>query len=211
MFKLYPYHFCSLVLLFLLINTQHFWIHETGIFAIVLYLVELILFIGLIISTILKLYKYFDDDERNFKKGIPVFISIVVLTLVFLYPSGIITDKTIYGKDKLVAYSIGTADCSTTYYFKSNDIYIVNSFCFFPSREIGKYYLKNDTIYFDTITNKQYKFGTINRKDSILELYYLEPRTFNFDTLKVNSTIIKRKIQNSKSHSFNISEINNLE
>ncbi|MDH0673533.1 hypothetical protein N5D03_03125 [Empedobacter sp. GD03861] len=157
------------------------------------------------------MYKYFDDDERNFKKGIPVFISIVVLTLVFLYPSGIITDKTIYGKDKLVAYSIGTADCSTTYYFKSNDIYIVNSFCFFPSREVGKYYLKNDTIYFDTITNKQYKFGTINRKDSILELYYLEPRTFNFDTLKVDSTIIKRKIENSKSHSFNISEINNLE
>ncbi len=211
MFKLYPYHFCSLVLLFLLINTQHFWIHETGIFLIIFYLIELILFIGLIISTILKLYKYFEDDERTFKKGIPVFISIVVLTLVFLYPSGIITDKTIYGKDKLVAYSIGTVDCSTTYYFKSNDVYIEDSFCFFPSREVGKYYLKNDTIYFDTITNKQYKFGTINRKDSILELYYLEPRTFNFDTLKVDSTIIKRKIENSKSHSFNISEINNLE
>ncbi|MDM1040239.1 MULTISPECIES: hypothetical protein [Empedobacter] len=211
MFKLYPYHSCSLVLLFLLINTQHFWIHETGIFLIIFYLIELILFIGLIISTILKLYKYFDDDERNFKKGIPVFISIIVLTLVFLYSSGIITDKTIYGKDKLVAYSRGTIDCKTTYYFKSNDVYIEDSFCFFPSREVGKYYLKNDTIYFDTITNKQYKFGTINRKDSILELYYLEPRTFNFDTLKVDSTIIKRKIENSKSHSFNISEINNLE
>ena len=211
MFKLYPYHSCSLVLLFLLINTQHFWIHETGIFAIVLYLIELILFIGLIISTILKLYKYFDDAERNFKKGIPVFISTVFLTLVFLYPSGIITDNTIYGKDKLFAFREGTASCGISYHFKSDSIYIVNSFCFFPSREVGKFYLKNDTIYFDTITNKQYKFGTINRKDSILELYYLEPRTFNFDTLKVDSTIIKRKIENSKSHSFNISKINNLE
>ena len=115
MFKLYPYHFCSLVLLFLLINTQHFWIQQTKFFAIVLYLIELILFIGLIISTILKLYKYFDDDERNFKKGIPVFISIIVLTLVFLYPAGIITDNTIYVKDKLFAFSKGTASCSSSY------------------------------------------------------------------------------------------------
>lgn len=208
MIKQHLIYFCFLALLFLLINTQNFWIHETGFFAIVLYLIELILFIGLIISTIIKLYKYFDDEERNFKKGISVFVGIIVLTLIFLYPSGLITDKTIYGKDKLVAYSIGTIDCRTTYYFKSNDVYIEDSFCFFPSREVGKYYLKNDTIYFDTITNKQYKFGTINRKDSVLELYYLEPQTFNFDTLKVDSTIIKRKIENSKSHSYNISEIN---
>lgn len=211
MFKLYPYHFCSLVLLFLLINTQHFWIQEIEFFAIILYLLEIILFIGLIISTILKLYKYFDDDERNFKKGIPVFISIIVLILVFLYPSGIITDNTIYGKDKLFAFSEGTASCSISYHFKSDSIYIVNSFCFDSSRKLGKYYIKHDTIYFDTIQNKQYKYGTINRKDSVLELYYLEPQIFNFDTLKVDSTIIKRKIENSKSYSFNISEINNLE
>ena len=93
-------------------------------------------------------------------------------------------------------------------------MFIVNvlwlkQFTDFQSNE--QLYFSNTKCTTGTITNKQYKFGTINRKDSVLELYYLEPQTFNFDTLKVDSTIIKRKIENSKSHSFNISEINVLE
>ena len=128
-----------------------------------------------------------------------------MLGLIIYKPFGIINDKMIYGDNVLYAYSEGVASCSSSFSFKKNGIYIQKSICFGSNRKVGNYTLKNDTIYLDTTKINQYKFGLINRKDSIIDMFLSSPKTAkDFENLELDSSQIQKIIDKQKIHQFKI-------
>ncbi|MBS7332791.1 MAG: hypothetical protein KIG88_04260 [Weeksellaceae bacterium] len=136
-------------------------------------------------------------------------ISSIILGLIAYKPFGFINDKMIYGDDVLFVYNEGVASCSSSFSFKKNGIYIQESFCFGPRRKVGNYIVKNDTLYFDTVKINQYKFGVINRKDSVLGMYLTKPRTSkDFNHFKLDSTQLQKKINQYEIAYYKIYTIN---
>ena len=123
----------------------------------------------------------------------------ILLGLIIYKPFGIINDKMIYGNDVLFAYQEGVASCSSSFSFKKNGIYIQEAFCFGLKRNVGNYTIKNDTIVMDTTKINHYKYGVINRKDSILEMYFLQPKTTkDFNQFKYKEKLSNREKQHLK-------------
>ena len=128
-----------------------------------------------------------------------------MLGLIIYKPFGLIDDKTIYGENLLVAYQEGVASCTSRFEFKKNGIYLQKSKCFGNYRKVGSYTIINDTINFDTLKIDQYKYGVINRKDSVLKLYLTHPNTEkDFEHLNLDSVQIQKKINQSKQFNMKI-------
>ncbi|QTV05428.1 hypothetical protein [Faecalibacter bovis] len=109
----------------------------------------------------------------------------------------------------LFIYKEGVASCSSSFSFIKNGIYIQESFCFGPSRKVGNYIVRNDTLYFDTLKINQYKFGIINRKDSVLGMYLTKPRTAkDFNHFQLDSAQLQKKINQSEIAYYKIYTIN---
>ena len=194
------------VSLFLLVQIQRFL--NFGTFTYVLYFIELVLFIAIIITLFIGIYKWMNNPNRSHK--IILWISSILLGLIIYKPFGLITDKMIYGEHVLFAYEEGVASCSSSFSFKKNGIYIQESICFGTERKVGNYTIKNDTILLDTTKINQYKFGVINRKDSSLVMYLSHPRTIKDFNPKMDSSFVKQKIKQSEKAYFKIYTINEL-
>lgn len=138
-------------------------------------------------------------------------ISSILLGLIIYKPLGIIDDKMIYGENFLFVYEEGVASCNSSFSFKMNGIYIQESYCFGPNRKVGNYILKNDTLYFDATKISRYKYGVLNRKDSILEMYLNYQKTLkDFEGITIDSVKIQNKIEQSKKVSYKIYTLNEL-
>ena len=88
----------------------------------------------------------------------------VMLFIIFLKPNGIINFDRIRGKDLLIAQAEGAANCMTTFKLKNNNKFVERTICFGVTEISGTYYLKGDTIIFNSVKlnryeNEYYKFA----------------------------------------------------
>lgn len=91
---------------------------------------------------------------------------LIVLILTFIKPFGIIDFEKFESKNILIAEREGVAGCSMTLKLKENKKISAKSVCFGMTETIGKYEIKNDTIYFYDIklgrNDKEfYKFAVL--------------------------------------------------
>ena len=91
---------------------------------------------------------------------------LIVLTLTFIKPFGMIDFEKFESKTILIAEREGVAGCSMTLKLKENKKFIAKSICFGMTKTIGCYEIKNDTIYFYDIklgrNDKEfYKFAVL--------------------------------------------------
>ena len=196
---------CSIVL-FLFIQFQRYF--DLDVISFLLYIIEIFILIVVLIMTLIGIYKWMNNPKRS--HIIVLWISSILLGLIIYKPLGLIKDKMIYGENVLFAYEEGVASCSSSFSFKTNGIYIQESFCFGSRRNVGNYSINNDTIVLDTTKINQYKFGVINRKDSILEMYLSNPRTIKDFNPKMDSSFVQQKIKQSEKAYFKIYSINEL-
>lgn len=139
------------VLFFILVNTTYYWEGKLGLFAILAFL--LLSFVYFILTIILFRQLYFSIKEKlaNKTRLLTIGILILVLTLVFYKPYGLINFDQLQGDDILIAEREGSANCMTTFKLKDNYTFREKSVCFGVTEVKGKYYLLNDTIFFSNV------------------------------------------------------------
>lgn len=116
---------------------------------------------------------FFAFREKFIEKQRLVIIGIlvVVLTVTFLKPNGLINFDSLQGKDLLVAEREGAANCMTTLKLKENNTFTERTVCFGVMEIKGDYELKGDTIFFKDIRfvrheSEYYKFAVIRQSES---------------------------------------------
>lgn len=109
-------------------------------------------------------------EKFNDKTGIlKSFVLAFILTLIFLYPVGIVNFEKWEGKDLLVAQRPGAAGCNSIFKLKENNKFVETIVCFGVQKIKGEYSINNDTIFFKNVSpsyeKKYYQFAII--KDSL--------------------------------------------
>jgi hypothetical protein len=163
--------FITTILFFLIVNTNYFWEGKLGFFA---FPVDFLLVIVYLVLGFLFLRQlFFAFREKFFDKNrlIIMGIMVVVLTMTFLKPNGLINFDKLQGNDLLVAEREGVANCMTTLKLKENNTFIEKSVCFGVSEIKGIYELKQDTIFFKDVGPRRhesgyYKFAVIRKYDN---------------------------------------------
>ncbi len=163
------------IALTLYVNLNFIWndgnsgLTEFGFFFIGIFLFLHLAFAQIIIALGLK-------NKFNAKKAILLFVNIICLILICIYPTGIYhpsEKRTPY----LIAFNEGVANCSTTLVlFKNLDFKEVNV-CFGTTTTIGTYKIHNDTIKFNVESLGKgekffYEYAVINKNKTKLSRYY---------------------------------------
>jgi hypothetical protein len=122
--------------------------------------------VGLCIATVRYIYFAFKERFKNKDRMFSISLLLIVLTLIFIKPFGIINFEKFESTNVLIAEREGVAGCSMTLKLKENKKFIAKSVCFGMSETIGQYEIKNDTIYFYDIelgrNDKEfYKFAVL--------------------------------------------------
>ncbi len=151
---------------FILVNTTYYWEVKLGFFALPAILLLVLSFFGLIIALIGQLYFAIKEKLSNKIRLYTIGLLILVLTLTFFKPFGLINFDKLEGGDILVAEREGAANCMTTLKLKEDFTFSERNYCFGVSEIKGTYRYQNDTIYFDNIElgrgdNEYYKFAII--------------------------------------------------
>jgi len=163
--------FIATILFFLIVNTNYYWEGKLGFFAFptffLLMIVYLVLAFLLLRQLLFAFRKKFIDKQRL----VIISILLVVLTVTFLKPNGLINFDKLQGKDLLVAEREGAANCMTTLKLKENNTFTERTVCFGVMEIKGNYELKGDTIFFKDIgfvrhESGYYKFAVIRKSDS---------------------------------------------
>lgn len=162
------------IIFFLIVNTTYYWEGKLGLFAFPAFLILVIIFLGLGVALIRQIYFLVKEKFADKKRLINIGLLILVLTLTFLNPFGLIDFDKLEGDNILIAEREGAANCMTTLKLKDNFTFSERSVCFGVTETKGNYHLQNDTIYFDNVSlgrheNEFYKFAVI------------EPSKFNKD------------------------------
>ncbi|WP_299531208.1 hypothetical protein [Ulvibacterium sp.] len=157
------------IIFFLLINTTYFWIGETGILAMFIFILLFVSFLILAVVLIGQVYflikEEFKDGNRIWTVGILFF----VLGSAAFFPTGIMDFEKLESESLLVAEREGTANCTTTLKLKKNKKFIEENICFGISETKGTYRIVNDTIYFENVSlgpheSEFYEFATITKE-----------------------------------------------
>lgn len=149
---------------------------------ILIYLVLVFVFLYQLIKSI---QNKFHERERNTQN----IILISVLFIVTIKPFGVFNFEKLYGKDVLTSYSEGVAGCSESFKIKDENWFIYRSVCFSVGKYIGKYEIKNDTIFFLEKNKKfKYNYGLIEQKTLTLfsKEFYVKPKTFEITSNNIN-------------------------
>jgi len=131
-------------------------------------LIYLFIFFDLIFQIYKSIKVKYTDKVRNY---LCIFYALVLI-IVFIKPKGIIDFEELGSKIILTGFYEGAASCTTTLKLKENNTYRLNSICFGSDTKIGKYVMRNDSIFFDKKDDIPYSFGVID--DNSLDLYYKE-------------------------------------
>jgi len=197
----------SIILFFIFIQLERFL--NLGFLSFVIIFVEVGLFIFFSVSVVFALYQSLKNNHLIHK--IVTLVCTLFLIAIICKPRGFITDELVYGENIMYVYNEGVAGCASNLKFKRDGKYFNESICFGRSLNRGNYTYRNDTLYFDTLKINQYKYGVINRKDSLLLLFLNNPLTNkDFESIDFDSTIINKKIEKSKTISFKIKTLNGI-
>ncbi len=193
--------FISTILFFLIVNTNYYWEGKLGFFAFPTFFVLVIVY--LVLAFLLFRQLFFAYRERFLDKQRLVIIGtlLVVLTVTFLKPNGVINFDKLQGQDLLIAEREGAANCMTTLKLKENNTFTDRNVCFGVTETRGNYEQKGDTIFFKDIGQVRHKSGyykfAVIRKSSTEKMKYLGGivmyKSFS-DTTGLELRIIKNEL-----------------
>lgn len=154
------------IIFFLIVNTSYYWKSNLGFISLPISLILFLVYLGLCIITIRYIFLAFKERSINKKQMFSIGLLLIVLILTFIKPFGIIDFEKFESKNILIAEREGVAGCSMTLKLKENKKFTAKSVCFGMTETIGKYEIKNDTIYFYDIklgrNDKEfYKFAVL--------------------------------------------------
>lgn len=132
----------------------------------------LLLVIYVFVHILLSVKEKLQQKKRLFLIGYMV----IVLTLAFCYPQGIIDFERFESTSVLIAGKEGAANCTTTLKLRENNTFTEKSICFGISENSGTYFLKHDTIFFQynrtrENSNALYAFAVIQKRENNQVLY----------------------------------------
>ncbi len=168
-------------------------------------LLLVIVYFGLGIALIRQIYLAVKDKQKDKSRLLLIGFLILVLTLTFIKPFGLINFDELEGKDILIAQREGAANCMTTLKLKDNYTFRERIVCFSVTEIKGTYHFQNDTIYFDNneISRDEkdfYRFAVIRPSK-----YYSNKKYFDLtryknltDTVGHNLTITKNELNKFK-------------
>jgi hypothetical protein len=146
------------ILLLVIVNTSFFWENLPGIFDLIISGLTFICFIVLFFVSISQIIKGFKEKFKNQIRIINICISSIVLVLIYIYPFGFMNfEKIIYDDNLLFTQYEGVANGTVSLKFKKDNIFIEKSVFFGVENNIGKYQIKNDTLFL--VFNKSSNFG----------------------------------------------------
>ncbi|MFC3159239.1 hypothetical protein SAMN05443633_103154 [Chryseobacterium arachidis] len=170
--KKFTLQFTLTSILFLLINTSYFWEGELGLFFLIVVITAFVIYFLLFIELIRQLYISIRDKFREKKRNILLLFIPSCLALVAIKPKGLINfEKLLEGEDKIFAQAEGVANCTTTLKFKTDKNFIYESICFGIDRLKGEYTIQNNTVYFNSRKNFEYRYGIIDKNKTMIKLY----------------------------------------
>ena len=154
------------IIFFLIVNTSYYWKSNLGFITFPISLILFLVYVGLCIATVRYIYFAFKERFKNKDRMFSISLLLIVLTLIFIKPFGIINFEKFESTNVLIAEREGVAGCSMTLKLKENKKFIAKSVCFGMSETIGQYEIKNDTIYFYDVElgrneNEFYKFAVL--------------------------------------------------
>lgn len=154
------------IIFFLIVNTSYYWKSNLGFISLPISLILFLVYLGLCIVTIRHIYFAFNERFKNKERLLSIGLLLIVLTLIFIKPFGMIDYEKFESKNILVAESEGVAGCSITLKLKENKKFTAKSVCFGMTETIGSYDIKNDTIYFYDVElgrdeDEFYKFAVL--------------------------------------------------
>ena len=154
------------IIFFLVVNTSYYWKSNLGFITLPISLILFLIYFVLCIVTIRYLYFAFNERFKNKERLFSIGLLLIVLTLTFIKPFGIIDFEKFESKTILIAKREGVAGCSMTLKLKENKKFTAKSVCFGMTETIGHYEIKNDTIYFKDIElgrneKEFYKFAVL--------------------------------------------------
>jgi len=161
---------------FILVNTSYLWEENSGIFAFVFGAFFMISFLIIGIIQLINIGVIIFKKKFGLKRILLNLFNIVLLTILFFNPNGIIKPKEtreIY----LEAFAEGAANCTTSLKLFKNKEFKELNICFGITSAKGTYRIENDTVYFDTKivpehSNRYFDFAVIKNKESEIIRFY---------------------------------------
>ena len=171
------------IVFFLVVNTSYYWKSNLGFITLPISLILFLIYFVLCIVTIRSLYFAFNERFKNKERMFSIGLLLIVLTLTFIKPFGIIDFEKFESKTILIAKREGVAGCSMTLKLKENNKFTAKSVCFGMTETIGKYDIKNDTIYFYDVElgrneNEFYKFAVLKSSKKFNNIKYFTLLSF---------------------------------
>lgn len=179
------------LIFFLIINTTYYWEGKLGVLNLLAILFLLLYFLILLIFFVVQLSVLITEKFKNKNRLLLLTVLFLILGLTLYKPRGLIDFETFEGKTILTAQREGVANCTKTIKLKENRKFTMTDICFGIDRYFGKYYIKNDTIYFDKEIDFEYKFGIINTDKNFNELKLYRNKK---DTIPFKIPIIKNDL-----------------
>lgn len=154
------------IVFFLLLNTTYYWEGKMGLFAMVTFLLLILYFLILMVLFLEQVYFAAKEKFKNIQRLFLIGIMVIVLSLSFLYPNGIIDFSKFENESIFIAQREGAANCMTTLRLRDDNTFHEWNVCFGVTETKGTYHVKGDTIYFERVSHsrqdsKFYKFAII--------------------------------------------------
>lgn len=165
----------STIIFFITINTLQLWEGKLGIFAFLLMFVLVTWYLVMLVVVIAQAVYAIKEKGRDRQRLWVMGLGVLVLGLTTWKPGGFINWDALSGKDLLVANREGSANCMTTFKLKTGNRFTESVICFGVYEVSGTYLLKNDTIFFENVTQTR-------GKEPFYAFALIRPDRFTADT-----------------------------
>jgi hypothetical protein len=189
------------LLYFVLVNTFYLWDSYLGFFGMFAFLFLIFYFLSLGIIFLLQVYVIIEENFGNVQRLIVVSLLLLVLSLSYFYPNGVIDFEKFEGETVLVAGCEGAANCTSTIKLRKDFSFSERIVCFGVSEISGKYRLVGDTVFFEDLVSKrgakfEYKFAIIKPKSNGSNNYLGDLIMFhdNSDSIGYNMWIVENQL-----------------
>ncbi|MBA5629387.1 hypothetical protein [Moheibacter lacus] len=184
----FKYQIFASIFLLLAITFAFYWEMWIGKWFFIVMPILILNYLILIFVFFYQLIKSIQNKFQEKSRNIQIIVLVFVLTIVTIKPFGVINFDKFYGNDVLVSNSEGVAGCGGTFKIKDKNWFIYRSVCFSIEKYMGKYEIKNDTIFFLEKNRKfKYNYAIIKGKNIMLisNEFYVKPKTFEVTSNKI--------------------------
>ncbi|WP_377140701.1 hypothetical protein [Mucilaginibacter lutimaris] len=119
----------SAIILFLVINTSYYWEGMFGFFVVFVLLAIVVVFLTLAFAVFRQLCFAVKEKFSNKLRLYKIAIVLSLLTLVLIWPYGLINYEALESENILVAGREGAANCTTSLFLKQSGRFKMRSIC----------------------------------------------------------------------------------